>query len=164
MAWGLASQAQNLELYAVQNAVDYSRCVLSVACVGMVHSACNVLVASDGLRSLQICVPGNWETQGHGQPVYTNFKYPFDVNPPFVPSDNPTGCYRLHFNIPLERSREDRRMLLTFEGVDSAFYCWLNGQFIGYSQDSRIAAEFDVTKSIAIGSNLLAVQVRTDEP
>ena len=96
--------------------------------------------------------------------MYTNFKYPFDVNPPFVPSDNPTGCYRLHFNIPLERSREDRRMLLTFEGVDSAFCCWLNGKFIGYSQDSRVAAEFDVTEAISIGNNLLAVQARSTLP
>jgi beta-galactosidase/beta-glucuronidase len=112
------------------------------------------------LRVLQICVPGNWETQGHGQPVYTNFKYPFPVNPPFVPSDNPTGCYRVTFNVPLERAHSDRRMTLVFEGVDSAFCCWVNGTFIGYSQDSRVAAEFDITSALTFGSNLLAVQAR----
>ena len=108
---------------------------------------------------VQITVPGNWETQGFGVPCYTNFKYPFPVNPPYVPSENPTGCYRLSFNLPLERARADRRMMLVFEGVDSAFFVWMNGTFVGYSQDSRVAAEFDVTKAVSIGSNVLAVQV-----
>lgn len=107
----------------------------------------------------QIRVPGNWETQGFGQPIYTNFQYPFDVNPPFVPQDNPTGCYRRSFTIPYGTTWENTRITLVFKGVDSAFACWLNGKFIGYSQDSRLPAEFDVTDHAMIGSNLLAVQV-----
>ena len=112
-------------------------------------------------RLTQIHVPGNWETQGHGTPVYTNFKYPFEVNPPFVPSANPTGCYRLSFRIPIDGNVTGRHLSLIFEGVDSAFGCWLNGAFLGYSQDSRIPAEFDLSKHIAIGQNLLAVQARS---
>lgn len=108
---------------------------------------------------MQIRVPGNWETQGFGQPVYTNFKYPFPVKPPYVPEDNPTGCYRLSFTLPLERAPEEWRMTLAFDGVDSAFCVWLNGTFVGYSQDSRLPAEFDITGTVAIGNNLLAVQV-----
>jgi hypothetical protein len=107
---------------------------------------------------VQVCVPGNWETQGHGQPVYTNFKYPFEVKPPFVPSANPTGCYRHSFNMG---ALEGRRMSLVFEGVDSAFCIWINGSFVGYSQDSRLPAEFDITSYVNIGNNLLAVQVST---
>ncbi|KAL4457400.1 hypothetical protein ABPG75_012265 [Micractinium tetrahymenae] len=106
----------------------------------------------------QVVVPTNWECQGFGQPQYTNFVYPFPVNPPFVPEDNPTGCYQLTFDAPAAAG--DRRAFLVFEGVDSAFYCWLNGQFVGYSQDSRLPAEFDVTALLQPGQqNVLAVQV-----
>jgi beta-galactosidase len=93
--------------------------------------------------------------------VYTNFKYPFDVNPPFVPAENPTGCYRFLFSLNVESEWESMRLTLVFEGVDSAFACWLNGRFVGYSQDSRLPAEFDVTEHAVMGSNLLAVQVRS---
>ncbi|PRW56286.1 Beta-galactosidase isoform A [Chlorella sorokiniana] len=106
----------------------------------------------------QVAVPTNWECQGFGRPQYTNFVYPFPVNPPFVPEDNPTGCYQLHFIAPAEAA--GHRAVLVFEGVDSAFYCWLNGQFVGYSQDSRLPAEFDVTQLLKPGGdNVLAVKV-----
>lgn len=112
---------------------------------------------------MQIKVPSNWEMQGHGQPIYTNFQYPFPVNPPFVAKANPTGCYRISFTIPYT-AWDNTRVALIFDGVDSAFACWLNGKFIGYSQDSRLPAEFDITDAALVGSNLLAVQVISPPP
>jgi beta-galactosidase len=126
---------------------------------GTVSVAASACLLQCYFVNLQILVPGNWETQGHGTPVYTNFKYPFEVNPPFVPKDNPTGCYRLSFNISVVDGMKGRHLSLAFEGVDSAFGCWINGSFVGYSQDSRLPAEFDITKYVGIGHNLLAVQV-----
>jgi hypothetical protein len=108
---------------------------------------------------MQVDVPGNWETQGFGRPVYTNFKYPFPVNPPYVPADNPTGCYTTTFTIE-SSSLSASHMSLVFDGVDSAFAVWLNGTFLGYSQDSRLPAEFSICSFCTAGSNLLAVQVR----
>ena len=106
----------------------------------------------------------NLELQGHGRPQYTNFIYPFPVDPPFVPTENPTGCYRLEFLLePIITSATDHhRAFLVFEGVDSAFYCWMNGQFVGYSQDSRLPAEFDITALLNTTTgekNVVAVQV-----
>jgi beta-galactosidase len=111
----------------------------------------------------KIEVPGNWETQGHGTPIYTNFKYPWPVEPPYVPEANPTGCYRRTFqlgDLHLPNDWENsRRVFLLFEAVGSAFYCWLNGTWVGYSQDSCLPAEFDVTRLLQPGANVLAVQV-----
>ena len=90
--------------------------------------------------------------------MYTNFKYPFDVNPPYVPADNPTGCYTTTFTIEQDVISASS-LALVFDGVDSAFAVWLNGTFIGYSQDSRLPAEFSVCEFCTAGSNLLAVQV-----
>eukprot|EP00887_Chlorella_sp_A99_P002901 scaffold6.g2901.t1 len=105
-----------------------------------------------------IAVPSNWERQGWGQPQYLNFQYPFPIDPPFVPADNPTGCYRLAFDAPaaaagLRRAGVARGVasFLVFEGVDSAFYAWLNGQLLGYSQDSRLPAEFETTGMLRPG-------------
>ena len=83
-------------------------------------------------------------------------------NPDVIDSDeleNPTGCYRRIFEVPKDWTSEGRRAFLLFEGVDSAFYCWLNGRAVGYSQDSRLPAEFDVTDYLILGRNVLAVQV-----
>ncbi|KAL9233819.1 hypothetical protein vseg_008766 [Gypsophila vaccaria] len=106
-------------------------------------------------------VPLNWEMHGYGQPIYTNTEYPFPVNPPNVPAENPTGCYRTSFQIPDEW--KGRRILLHFEAVDSAFHVWVNGVPVGYSQDSRLPAEFEITQYChPCGSgkeNVLAVQV-----
>lgn len=103
-------------------------------------------------------VPGNIETQGFGQPHYTNFQYPWAIDPPRVPSHNPTACYRTSFRAPTEWS--GRRAFLTFESADSALYCWLDGNFVGYSQDSRLPAEFDITRWVRPGAqHLLAVMV-----
>ncbi|XP_011000564.1 PREDICTED: beta-galactosidase-like [Populus euphratica] len=106
-------------------------------------------------------VPSNWEMHGYDRPIYTNVIYPFPVDPPHVPDDNPTGCYRTYFDIPKEW--QGRRILLHFEAVDSAFCAWINGVPVGYSQDSRLPAEFEITDyCYPCGSgkkNVLAVQV-----
>jgi beta-galactosidase len=106
----------------------------------------------------QVIVPMNLERQGYGVPQYLNFMYPFPVNPPFVPENNPTGCYRRSFALDAE-ILASYRVFLVFEGVDSAFYCYINGKFIGYSQDSRLPAEFDITAAVHAGQNLVAAQV-----
>lgn len=99
-----------------------------------------------------IDVPGHWQLQGYGHPHYTNFNYPFPTAPPFVPSENPTGIYETHFTVP-----SDWVILggftyrLRFEGVDSAFHVWVDGQEVGYSQGSRNAAEFDITEFVGAG-------------
>ncbi len=106
----------------------------------------------------EINVPGNWELQGYGTAIYTNVKYPFPVNPPFLPKeDNPTGCYRTEFETP--KNWEDMQVNLHFGGVTSAFYVWVNGQKVGYSQGSRLPAEFDITPYLKKGKNSLAVKV-----
>ena len=103
-------------------------------------------------RRPQVAVPGNWECQGHGRPQYTNFVYPFPVDPPYVPDANPTGCYRLRFELAPAAAAAlaggGASARLVFEGVDSAFYCWLDGAPLGYSQDSRLPAEFDATAAL----------------
>jgi len=106
-----------------------------------------------------IAVPGNWQLQGYDKPIYTNVQYPFPPDDlPRVPQDdNPTGCYRRTFTVPAEWS--ERQIFLLFDGVDSAFYVWVNGQEVGYSQDSRLPAEFDVTPYVHAGQNTLAVRV-----
>ena len=103
-------------------------------------------------------VPSNWQMQGFDTPIYTNVTYPIPVNPPFVPAENPTGCYSLTFDMD-ESWLESGQTRLVFEGVNSAFYLWCNGQWVGYSQDSRLPAEFDVSSFLRPGSNRLAVMV-----
>jgi len=107
----------------------------------------------------EINVPGNWELQGYGTAIYTNITYPFvPVDPPLVPDDdNPTGCYRTEFKVPSDW--RDMQITLHFGGVSSAFYAWVNGQKVGYSQDSRLPAEFDITPYLQKGTNVLAVKV-----
>jgi beta-galactosidase/evolved beta-galactosidase subunit alpha len=102
-------------------------------------------------------VPGNWQMHGYGRPHYTNVQYPFVIDPPYVPSENPTGSYRRRFDLP--DGWNERRLILRFDGVDSAFAVHLNGQYIGFSKGSRVPAEFDVTAQARAGENLLAVQV-----
>ncbi|TWT41422.1 glycoside hydrolase family 2 TIM barrel-domain containing protein [Botrimarina hoheduenensis] len=106
-----------------------------------------------------INVPSNWELQGHGTPIYTNMVYPFDKNPPKIAGHNgrPVGSYRTRFSVP--ESWLKRRVEICFDGVESAFYLWVNGQKVGYSEDSRIPARFDLTPYLKSGENLLAVEV-----
>jgi beta-galactosidase/beta-glucuronidase len=107
----------------------------------------------------EINVPGNVEMQGHGIPIYVNVQYPFPVDDQLsVPvDDNPTSSYRQTFTIP--ESWRDRRVFVVFDGVDSAFHLWINGREVGYSQDSRLPAEFDITPYVHVGENLLAARV-----
>lgn len=102
-------------------------------------------------------VPSNWQMHGYGKPNYTNVAYPYPVDPPHVPQDNPVGHYRRTFTLPA--SWAGRRILLAFDGVDSAFYVWVNGQMAGYSQGAHLQSEFDITALVHEGQNLLAVQV-----
>ncbi len=107
-----------------------------------------------------IRVPGNWEIQGFGMPIYSNSRYPFAYdprNPRAQRNDNPVGSYRTAFEVPSEWA--GRRVLLHFAGVDSVFYVWVNGVRVGYNEDSRTPAEFDITPHVRKGPNVLAVEV-----
>ncbi|KAH9658218.1 Lactase [Citrus sinensis] len=103
----------------------------------------------------------HFQMHGFDRPIYTNVVYPFPLDPPNVPAENPTGCYRTYFHIPKEW--QGRRIFLHFEAVDSAFCAWINGVPVGYSQDSRLPAEFEISDyCYPHGSdkkNVLAVQV-----
>lgn len=102
-------------------------------------------------------VPGYWQMFGFGQPNYSNVNYPFPVDPPYVPTENPVGLYRRCFDI--SKGWKGRRIFLNFDGVNSAFYVWLNSQLVGFSKGSRLPSEFDITPYVNTGSNCLAVQV-----
>jgi beta-galactosidase len=102
-------------------------------------------------------VPAHWQLHGYGAPAYTNVAYPFPVDPPHVPTENPTGDYRLVFRLPADWDAE--RTVLRFEGVDSCCRVWLNGQELGSSTGSRLPVEFDATATLRQGDNLLAVRV-----
>lgn len=107
-----------------------------------------------------INVPANWELNGYGVPIYVNIPYEWtqNPNPPDVPVDhNPVGSYRRSFNIPEEWS--NRQVFIHFGAVKSAFYLWVNGQKVGYSQGSKTPAEFDLTPFIREGENTLALEV-----
>ncbi len=106
-----------------------------------------------------IPVPSNWQVLGYGIPRYLSAEYAFDKsNPPFTQYDtNEVGSYRRTFTIPSDW--EGRQIFLVFDGVDSAFYLWLNGKYVGYSEDSRLPAEFNITDGLVAGENTLAVQV-----
>ncbi|MCB5906348.1 glycoside hydrolase family 2 TIM barrel-domain containing protein [Streptomyces pinistramenti] len=109
-----------------------------------------------------IPVPSNWEIQGYPEPIYLNIKYPWTGYetpvPPHVPEGfNPVGSYRRAFTVPGDW--HGRRTLLSFQGVKSAFFVWVNGERIGYSEDSYTPAEFDITDALKPGRNTLAVEV-----
>ena len=120
---------------------------------------------------VDIPVPSHWELQGHHEPRYTNFAYPWlyegdqiikpsehaDVvpNPPHIPEDNPCGCYYRKFEVD-DTSRD---IFLRFDGVETAYKLWINGAFVGYSEDSKLPSEFNITKFVTEGVNNMAVQV-----
>lgn len=104
-----------------------------------------------------IDVPSNWQMQGYGAPCYTNVNYPIPFDPPFVPDQNPTGLYRRVFTLP--ENWAGRRVYLNFDGVDSCYYVWVNGQLAGFSKVSHMPAEFDITALVDAGENLIAVKV-----
>ncbi|MBN1266711.1 MAG: hypothetical protein JXA25_14540 [Anaerolineales bacterium] len=108
-----------------------------------------------------IPVPSNWELHGYGKPIYTNFRLPSALSSFRIPSikhdQNPVGSYRRTFSLPHDWA--GKQIQLRFDGVKSAFYCWVNGSFIGYSQDSFSPAVFNITEKIHMGENVLAVEV-----
>lgn len=105
-----------------------------------------------------IPVPSNWEVEGHGVPIYTNIEYPFDKENVEAPKEwNPVGSYRRMFTLPT--NWDGRQVYINFDGVQSAFYIWVNGKKVGYSQGSRTPGEFNITKYLKAGKNQLAVEV-----
>ena len=114
--------------------------------------------AYDVSRWTDISVPGNWELQGFGVPIYTDEEYPFPCDPPRIPhDDNPVGSYRRSFAVPDEW--EGRRVYIHFGSVKSALYLWINGNYAGYSQGSKTPAEFDITPFLRKGENSLSLEV-----
>jgi beta-galactosidase len=117
----------------------------------------------------EIPVPSNWEMQGYGTPIYTNITYPFKRNAPSVMDEpdehtwtsyeqrNPVGSYRRTFTIPAEW--KGRQTFLKFDGVNSAYYVWINGARVGYSEDTRLPSEYNITKYLKPGENTVAVEV-----
>lgn len=106
----------------------------------------------------ELPVPSHWVLHGHGSPSYTNLQYPFPIDPPHPPDENPTGDHRRSFELPASFAAAGR-VLLRFDGVESHFRVWLNGTLVGWSTGSRLATEFDVTELLRPGSNDLAVRV-----
>ena len=109
-----------------------------------------------------IQVPGNWQTQGYDYPIYTNFTYPWtgyeNPPPPQAPTVyNPVGSYRREFTVP--GSWNGRQVFLSFQGIGSAFYVWMNGNYIGYGEDSFTPKEYDITKYLRTGTNNISVEV-----
>ena len=103
-----------------------------------------------------IPVPSCWQNQGYGRHQYTNVRYPIPCDPPFVPEENPCGLYLRHIDVADPAAF---RWYLNFEGVDSCFYLWVNGQFAGYSQVSHCTSEFDVSDLLLPGDNTIAALV-----
>ena len=105
----------------------------------------------------QVEVPGVWQNYGYDSHQYTNVRYPIPLDPPYVPQENPCGAYIRKFMY--QKQEKAPRAYLNFEGVDSCFYVWVNGTYVGYSQVSHAISEFDVTDVLKDGENTLAVLV-----
>jgi beta-galactosidase len=106
----------------------------------------------------EVMVPANWQLQGYGTPIYTNIRYPFSISEQQAPTDtNEVGTYRRTFTLP--STWQGRQVHVTFDGVESAFYLWVNGQQVGYSQGSRTPASFDLTDYLQPGDNVITVEV-----
>ena len=102
-------------------------------------------------------VPGVWQNEGYDHHQYTNIKYPFPFDPPYVPQDIPCGAYVYDFEY--KEDEKAKKSFLNFEGVDSCFYLWINGSYVGYSQVPHATSEFDITDIIKNGKNTIAVLV-----
>lgn len=105
----------------------------------------------------KLTVPGVWQMSGYDTHQYTNIRYPFPFDPPYVPQDIPCGAYIYEFDY--RKDSKAPKAYLNFEGVDSCFYLWVNGSYVGYSQVSHATSEFDVTSLLKDGKNILAVLV-----
>ena len=117
---------------------------------------------------IEFPVPANWEVNGFGTPIYVSAGYPFKIDPPYVTKEpretytsyaerNPVGSYRRSFTLPA--GWEKQQVFLHFEGVQSAFYVWINGERVGYSQGSMEPSEFRITPYLKSGENRIAVEV-----
>ncbi len=104
-----------------------------------------------------IPVPSNWQMEGYGVKNYANVQYPIPFDPPYVPDQNPTGCYRRSFQLPA--AFQGKTITLNFGGVNAYLECWVNGHFVGMSKGSRVPSEFDITPFLQPGENHLAVKV-----
>jgi beta-galactosidase len=105
-----------------------------------------------------IPVPSNWEREGYGYAIYVNVPYPFEIDEPNVPTEeNPVGSYKRSFEVPDDWSGDD--IFLEFGAVSSAFYVWVNGEYVGYSEGSKTPSEFNVTDVVQSGENTVAVEV-----
>ena len=104
-----------------------------------------------------IIVPGNWQLQGYGKMHYSDLWYNFPINPPYVPTENPTGIYKRNFTI--DESWMGEKIILKFNGVDSSYNVWVNGKEVGYSKGARIQSEFDITEYVRCGNNECTVRV-----
>lgn len=111
----------------------------------------------DTSKMEDIRVPGNWQLQGYGKMHYSDLWYNFPIDPPYVPTENPTGIYKRTFMV--DESFHDLQVILRFCGVDSAYHVWINGHEVGYSKGARLEAEFDVTNDIHQGENDVTVRV-----
>lgn len=122
-------------------------------------SLCPDFIYKSGLKKAsRIEVPGSWELQGFDAPIYTDTRYPFPANPPYVPSDyNPVGVYQREFSVPSSWCGLD--LFLEFQGVESAYYVWLNDELVGYAEDSRLPSVFKITGKTKKGNNRLTVKV-----
>ncbi len=105
----------------------------------------------------ELNVPSNWQMHGYSIPVYTNVNYPIPYDPPYVPDENPVGCYRKKFNLPKDWNAKNT--YITFDGVDSCYYVYINGKKAGFSKVPHMPAKFDITKYLTAGENTVAVQV-----
>lgn len=103
-------------------------------------------------------VPSMWQYKGYGTCLYPNVHYCFPYDPPYIHRDNLVGLYRYTFDA---KKPDGGKVYLRFMGVDCAYFVWLNGEYVGFSKGSRIAAEFDVTDKLTDGENLIAVKVYT---
>lgn len=121
------------------------------------RSADFVGIDYDATSWATIPVPSCWEMQGYGTPIYTNEVYPFTPNAPYIDRTNPVGSYIKEFYLP--EKWQDEQVIIHFGGVSSAFFCWLNGEYVGYSEGSRLPSEFDLSRYLKPGKNKLAVQV-----
>ena len=111
----------------------------------------------DALEWDVIDVPSNWQMYGYDVPHYTNVQYPIPLDPPYVPDENPVGIYRRVFTLP--EDWENNEVFVNFDGVNSAFYVYVNGEMAGFSKVPHMPAEFDITEFVNPGENLIVVQV-----
>lgn len=128
----------------------YEECIKNVC--DDFYEACYDVSGWDSL-----IVPSCWQVNGYDKCHYTNVNYPFPCDPPYVPNENPVGLYVRDFNVTNAWDLKDK--FVVFEGVNSCFYLWVNGQFVGYSQGSRMPSEFNISQYINSGKNRMAVLV-----